>query len=326
MFNPDPGSNGSRTSVIVGAAMAAAVVLVPAAALAATSPGPLVDVAWVKAHIGKPGIVFLDVRGKLAGKSKANYLRGHIPGAVWTNYLKDGWRSKDKNGVAGQMSPVPKLEKLIGGLGIDNKTLVVVVPNGGKALDVGTGTRIYWTFKVLGHDNVALLNGGMVAYTKAKKPANPLAKGAVKPVAKTFKASLRKDMLVSKADVQKASAAGTPLIDNRPNNQYLGVNRHKLAKRYGTIPGAKNVPENWMTVNGGGTFRSKAQLAQLYKAAGVPTTGKEINFCNTGHWASIGWFVSHEIMGNKNDKMYDGSMLEWSADKGLPIEQKVKLN
>ena len=315
----------------LGYCLAGAAMLIPVSALAAQTPGPLVDVGWVKAHIGKPGIVFLDVRGKLAGKSKADYLRGHVPGAVWTNYLKDGWRSKDKAGVPGQMSPVPKLEKLIGGLGIDNKTLVVILPGGGKALDMGTGTRIYWTFKVLGHDNVTLLNGGMKAYlkekNKAKKPVNPLQKGAVKPVAKKFVASLRKDMIVSKDDVKKVSSSGSmPLIDNRPNNQFLGVNRHRLAKRNGTIPGAKNIPENWMTMNGGGMFRNKIQLAQLYKAAGVPTKGKQINFCNTGHWASLGWFVSHEIMGNKNVKMYDGSMLEWSADKSLPIEQRVKLN
>jgi len=297
---------------------------------AAIAAEPLVDVEWVKSNIGKSGVVFLDVRGKLAGKSKADYLRGHIPGAVWTNYLKDGWRSKDAGGTAGQLSPTPKLEKLIGGLGIDNATHVIVVPNGGKALDVGTGTRIYWTFKVLGHDNVSLLNGGMVAYTKAvdkasKKPVNPLEKGLKKVAAKTFKANLRKEMLITKNDVKMAMTSGTTLIDHRPNSQYVGVNRHRLAKRLGTIPGAKNLPENWITSNGGGTFRIKSELVKLYDAVGAKATGKQINFCNTGHWASLGWFVSHELMGNKQSKMYDGSMLEWTADKSLPVEQKVSV-
>ena len=140
---------------------------------------PLVDVDWVKSKIGKSGIVFLDVGGKLGGKSKANYLRGHIPGAVYTNYLKDGWRFKDKNNTVGQLSPTPKLEKLIGGLGIGNNDHVILIPVGGKALDVGTAARIYWTFKVLGHDKVSILNGGMKAYTKnvdkkTKKPINPI--------------------------------------------------------------------------------------------------------------------------------------------------------
>ena len=291
---------------------------------------PLVDVEWVKSNIGKPDIVFLDVRGKLAGKSKSDYLRAHIPGAVHTNYLKDGWRAKDKMGTPGMLAPTDKLEKLIGGLGIDNGTHVVIIPQGGKALDMGTATRIYWTFKVLGQDNVSILNGGMLAYTKdvdkkTKKPLNPLEKGAVKPVAKTFKANFQEDMIVTKADVKAALGGSVPLVDNRPNNQFIGINRHGKAKRNGTIPGAVNLPENWLTRNGGGTFRPKAELEQLYAAAGVPTSGEQISFCNTGHWASLGWFASHEIIGDKQAKMYDGSMLEWSADKELPIEQKVTI-
>ena len=80
-----------------------------------------------------------------------------------------------------------------------------------------------------------------------------------------------------------------------------------------------------MTANGGGAFRQPSELAVLFDTAGVSTTGKQVNFCNSGHWASIGWFVSHEILGNEEAKMYDGSMLEWSADASLPIEQHVKL-
>ncbi len=303
--------------------------LLTAAALAQAAQ-PLVDVDWVKANIGKPGVVFLDVRGRLAGKSKSDYLRGHIPGAVYTNYLKDGWRVKDANGTIGMLPPVAKLEKLIGGLGIGNDDHVVIVPQGGRALDMGTATRIYWTFKVLGHDRVSILDGGMQAYTKAVdkksgKPINPLEKGMVKPVAKHFKANMRREMIATKEDVKKAMEKGTVLVDNRPHNQYVGVNRHGKAKRNGTIPGAVNLPENWLTRNGGGQFRPKSELEQLYAAAGVPTDGDQITFCNTGHWASLGWFASSEILGNKAAKMYDGSMVEWSADDGLPMEQKVKI-
>jgi len=296
----------------------------------AQAADPLVDVEWVKANIGKPDVVFLDVRGAIAGKSKTDYLRAHIPGAVHTAYMKDGWRSKDAAGTPGMLAPVDKLEGLIGGLGISNDSHVVVVPNGGKAVDVGTGTRIYWTFKVLGHDNVSLLDGGMAAYTKeidakTKKPINPLEKGAVEIAPQTFKASLREEMLVTKEDVVAATESGMAIVDHRPHNQYLGINQHGKAKRAGTIPGASNVPENWLTQNGGGAFRSKNELEKLYAAANVSTSGDQINFCNSGHWASLGWFASSEIMGNKDAKMYDGSMLEWSADASLPMELKVDL-
>lgn len=301
-----------------------------ALSVSAQAAGPLVDTEWVKANIGKPEVVFLDVRGKIAGKSKADYLRAHIPGAVYTAYLKDGWRAKDSSGTPGMLAPVDKLEALIGGLGIGNDSHVVIVPNGGKAVDVGTGTRIYWTFKVLGHDNVSLMDGGMAAYLKdidekTKKPLNPLEKGAVKIEAKTFKANLREEMLVTKADVAAAVESGAAIVDHRPHNQYLGINQHGGAKRAGTIPGASNVPENWLTENGGGSFRSKNALETLFATADVATSGDQINFCNSGHWASLGWFAAHELLGNKDAKMYDGSMLEWSADASLPMELKVNL-
>ena len=306
-------------------ALGAAIIMASSIAKAAT---PLVDVNWVVANHGKPGVIILDVRGKLGGANKATFLRGHIPGAVWSNYLKDGWRIKDKNGTVGQMPPVEKLEKLIGGLGIGNSDHVVIVPVGGKALDVGTATRVYWTFKILGHDKVSILNGGMKAYLskkdpKTKKPINPLERGASVPKAKTFKATLRPGMLASKAEVQKASSSGGILVDNRPHNQFLGINRHGKSKRNGTIPNSKNLPENWMTKNGGGSFRDRSELTKLYKLAGVPQSGEQINFCNTGHWASLGWFASSEIMGNTNAKLYDGSMVEWSADKTLPIQSAL---
>lgn len=296
---------------------------------AASAATPLVDVGWIKSNIGKSGVVFLDVRGRLGGQSKANYLKSHIPGAIWSNYLRDGWRTKDKNGTVGQLPPVAKLEKLIGGLGIGNADHVVVIPVGGKALDMGTATRIYWTFKVLGHENVSILDGGMKAYlsardAKTKKPLNPLESGQITRKATTFKGTLQTAMMASKAEVAKASTSGGILVDNRPNNQYLGINKHGMAKRHGTIPNAKNVPENWLTQNGGGMFRDKATIRKLYQLAGVSTSEPQINFCNTGHWASLGWFASSEILGNKNAKLYDGSMVEWSADKSLPMQSAIK--
>ena len=291
-------------------------------ALATTSAPPLVDASWVKANSCKPGVVVLDIRNKLDGHTRTDYLRGHIPCAVYSDYLKDGWRSKVNN-VVGQLSPVPKLEKLIGNLGINDKTHVVIYSAGKNALDMGSDTRVYWTFNVLGHDNVSILNGGFAAYTKDKK--NPVEHGNNTPKPAKFVAHLRKDMLVSKEDVLKAMKAKEVLVDNRPHDQYIGVNRHPKAVRNGTIPGAINLPESWLTTNNGGTFRSVDQIKKLYAAAHVPTAGKQINFCNTGHWASLGWFVSSKLLGDKQAKVYDGSMVEWTADKAMPMEDKIKV-
>lgn len=281
---------------------------------------PLVNVDWVKANLDKPGIVYVDFQ------PATDYLRGHIPGAVNSNYGKDGWREDRASDKVPDMLPtkLDALGEMIGKLGIDNATHVVLVPPGMSASDMGIGTRVYWTFKVLGHDNVSILNGGMAAWTKDK--ANPLQAGAAKAAPKSFKVNVNEAMIVTMDDVKKAKAAGVLLVDNRPEDQYVGINRHPKATESGTIEGAKNLPNAWMTVNGAGQFRDKTQLEQLYKFASVPVSGEQINFCNSGHWASVGWFVSSELLGNKKARIYDGSMIEWTMLKGGAVEQKVKLN
>ncbi len=291
--------------------------------LTALAAEPIVDAAWVKARSCDENVRVLDVRNRLDGGSKTDYLKGHIPCAVHTDYLKDGWRSA-VGGVPGQLSSPDDLATIIGGLGIDNDTHVVISHNGKNALDMGSATRIYWTFKVLGHDQVSILNGGYRGY--ASDSDNEIEKGNNKPEAKTFTVSLRPEMIATKEDVKMAIDDGaTTLVDIRPTHQYLGVNRHPRSKRFGTIPTAKSFPESWATANGGGSFRSVEDLKQLYAAAGLETGGKQINFCNTGHWASLGWFVSHELIGNKEATLYDGSMVEWSADESLPMDRQVIL-
>jgi thiosulfate/3-mercaptopyruvate sulfurtransferase len=289
---------------------------------AASAVEPLVDVKWAIANVGKPGIVFVDFQ------SSKDYSDGHIPGAVNTNYGKDGWRAERKVDKVPDMLPADlgPLAQMIGTkLGIDNDTHVVLVPQGNTALDVGQATRVYWTFKVLGHDKVSILNGGIASYSEDEKA--PMDKGIVKAVPKTFKANVRKEMLVSMDDVKKARAAGNILlVDNRPEDQFVGIAKHPKAAVSGTIAGAKNLPNQWLTKDGGGEFRSKAQIEKLYAYAGVPARGEQINFCNTGHWASVGWFASSEIMGNKQSKVYDGSMVEYTMLKGEGIEAKVKLD
>ncbi|MBI3453626.1 MAG: sulfurtransferase [Rhodospirillales bacterium] len=280
---------------------------------------PLVDVEWMKANAGKPGIVVLDIRED----GVEAYGKGHIPGAVYTSYDKGGWRVKDKNGTPGMLPEAAALEKLIGGLGIDSRGHVVIVADGTSARDMGRATRIYWTFKVVGHDAVSILDGGFSAWVADKK--NPVEAGIVRPQPATFKVAMRPELLATKGDVEAALARGTPLIDNRPPDMYVGVNRTKDVLKNGTLPGARSVPESWLTENNGGKFRDSGALAKLYAAAGVPTSGEQITFCNTGHWASLGWFVSSELLGNKQTKMYDGSMAEWSRDDKLPVETKVKV-
>ncbi|MDP2826293.1 MAG: sulfurtransferase [Sulfuritalea sp.] len=280
---------------------------------------PLVDAAWVKANLGKPGVVIVDMQ------STSDFLRGHVPGAANTDFAKSGWREERADKVP-EMLPA-KFDKLaahIGSLGVDNNTHVVLVAPGGAYLDMGWATRIYWTFKVLGHDNVSILNGGMAAWAKDK--ANPLETGAAKvAAAKTFTPHPRMEMVATVDDVKASKAKGVLLVDSRPEDQFVGINRNPKASESGTLHGAKNLPSGWTTENGGGLFRPRTELEKLFKVANVPTSGEQINFCNTGHLASIGWFVSSELVGNKKAKLYSGSMVEWTLTKAGPLEHKVSL-
>ncbi|SIS95276.1 thiosulfate/3-mercaptopyruvate sulfurtransferase [Roseivivax lentus] len=113
------------------------------------------------------------------------------------------------------------------------------------------------------------------------------------------------------------------LVDNRTDDFHLGLSKSGAATEAGTLPGAKNLPHTWITTNAEGAFRDTGALGKLYQAAGIPVSGPQVNFCNTGHLASIGWFVSHELLGNDEALLYDGSMADWTHS-GREAEQKIR--
>lgn len=294
----------------------AAVLLQPCAAQAAEAPAvpPLVDVPWLLQNSGRDDLVVLDVRNELGdGGSEAAYRAGHIPGAVYSNYLRSGWRT-EIDGVPAQLPRLETLEALIGELGISNDSHVVVVSGGTDALDVGSAARVYWTFKVVGHDRVSILNGGYRAYVA--DPANPVESGWVDPLPDIFEAGFRPELVADRAAVEAALDAGRPLVDTRPTEYFLGEKRHTWAKRAGTIPGALSLPDHRLVRDGHivDAARAEALLAGL----GLATAGGEaateiIYFCNTGHWSALAWFIQSELLGRPAARVYDGSMVDWTA-------------
>ena len=154
---------------------------------------PLVDAAWVKANIATDNVVFLDLRG-----NPRAFQAAHISDARWTSYGRYSWRAEINN-VSGMLPPTAKLKALIGQLGIGNEDHVVLTPAGWDATNMGIVTRIYWTFKVLGHDQVSILDSGMNAYLADKK--NPLQKGMTTPQSKTFKARFRPQLLATAEEI-----------------------------------------------------------------------------------------------------------------------------
>lgn len=297
--------------------------LLPTVGLAGTPAQPLVDNDWIKANACNAGVVVLDIRSeKIDGQAVDDYRKGHVPCAVHTDYHTGGWRTKVQD-TPGMLPPVEQLEALIGKLGIDNDTHVVISPRGHSAKSMGAGTRVYWTFKVLGHDRVSILDGGTEGFAANK--SNTLESGIRKPPPKTFKAALRTDMLVSREDVQRALTGRGLLVDYRAPDQFLGINRHPKVRQRGTLAGARNLPIEWLTVDNGGRFRSKDGLKEAYRLAAIPGAQSHIGFCNTGHNSALGWFVASELLGNKGVRAYDGSMAQWTRQDKLVLDQRLSI-
>ncbi len=284
----------------------------------ASELAPLVDVDWVKANLERDDVVLLDIRNRIDGGSAASFANGHIPGAVHSDYLKDGWRT-EVDGIIAQAPGADQIEALVGGLGIGNDDTVVVIPAGVSSSDFGSAARVYWTFRYAGHDAVAILNGGYRAWTA--DAANPVETGASQPEPEIFEAELRPELRVDGDAVEAALGDGTTLLlDGRPQKQFAGLEKHDAARTAGHIPGAANFDQSGTFDEKTGKLIDAAKLESLLPA-GLEEADEVYSYCNTGHWAAVNWFVLSEVLGREEVKLYDGSMVEWTADPDHPVEK-----
>jgi len=298
---------------IFAAALAAGLAFAAPALAERLTDQPLVDAAWLQQNLDNESLVVIDSRDAIQGALP--YDAGHIPGAISAPYASAGWRT-DLNGVPGMFPGVEQTSALIGQLGISNDDHVVIVPAGTDSSEFGAATRIYWTFKVLGHDAVSILNGGARAWQAA---GGELTTAATTLEPTTFTPNFRSELLATTADVQTALENGTPLVDGRPPAQYRGEAKSPVVRVPGTIPGAVNIDNALFYDAQNASFASAETIAALAEGVGLSGDEANIAFCNTGHWASIIWFGLSEVQGNKNTRMYDGSMAEWAADPARPV-------
>lgn len=297
-------------SLLALAAFAAAL----AAPVAAEPVPPLVSPQWLKDRLSDPRIVVLDIRSAIDGGGYEAYTKGHIPGAVHSDYDKAGWRVA-RNGVPFMLPTQAELEKLIGETGIDEDSHVVIVPAGVSATDFGSAARVYWTLKVAGHPAVSILDGGLAAWRAA---SYPLQTGNRTPSPKIFTAALNESLLAAISDVEKAANGngGATLLDARPESYFAGKEKAPAAKAYGHIPGAIHLDSASFYDPVTNRLRPKQELARV--AAALPA-GPAVAYCNTGHWAATNWFVLSVVLGRPDVRLYDGSMVEWTADARRPV-------
>ena len=293
------------------------VLALAAPAFAQQAPGPLVDAEWVKANAGKENVVVIDIRDKVAETDLGD--KPYLANAVVAPYATAGWRT-EVQGIPGMLPPTENLAKLIGDLGVDDDDHVVIVPWGTDSTEFGGATRVYWTFKYLGHDEVSILDGGWRQYDAA---GGERVAEAPKAEAATFEVALNDKVRATTADVEAALKDGTKLLDGRPLEQYEGKSKSPIVKAEGTLPGAVNIPHSQFYSKDEALFSTPEKVKELSQAVGIGPDQQNIVFCNTGHWASIAWFALSEVAGNKNTRMYDGSMAEWTSDASRPVEDKT---
>ncbi len=298
----------SRRAFAVAVFASIAMAAIPATA--AEPVEPLVSAQWLKDRQSDPAIVVLDIRSAIDGGGAEAYAKAHIPGAIHSDYDKAGWRVT-RNGVPFMLPTSAELEKLIGETGIDEDVHVVVVPAGVSATDFGSAARVYWTLKIAGHPAVSILDGGFAAWQQA---AYPVESGKVTPSPKIFTVALDDRLLADVSAVEQNKQA--TLIDARPASYFEGKEKAPASKAYGHIPGAINLDSATFYDPVTNRLRSKEQLAKI--AASLPS-GPVVAYCNTGHWAATDWFVLSVVLGRPDVRLYDGSMVEWSADSRRPV-------
>jgi thiosulfate/3-mercaptopyruvate sulfurtransferase len=291
-----------------------ALALVLAAPAAAADTQPLVSAAWLNGHLRDANLVVLDIRSAIDGSKPETFAQAHIPGAAHSDYDKAGWRV-NRNNVPFMVPTTPELEKLIGDLGIDENSHVVVVPAGVNVLDFGSAARTYWTLKYAGVGNVSILDGGLAAW---KSAVLPLATGAQAASPAIFTAAIDNSILALAPDVEKIEqSGGATLVDARPVSFFFGKEKAPAAAAYGHIPGALNIDSAQFYDPAINRLKPKAELAAI--ASKLPA-GATVSYCNTGHWAATDWFVLHELLGRNNARLYAGSMVEWTSNASRPIE------
>ena len=299
---------------------------------AITLPGPVVSADWLSNNLSDVQVI--EVRTDLAsylrnpefdtdkktGKKFLVEVGGHITNSTLLDFKKVRVeRLVDGKKIKFLIPEKADFEKLVQSLGINSDKPIVLVPIGQDMSDIDEALRTYWSFKVYGEDQVAVLDGGIAGwlsegreFTTANSP-----KAAGNWAAKAE----RKELVASSDDVAAASKSGKPqLLDARQPAQYLGLAKRPDVLTFGHIAGSKELAPELLAKpsNGALYFWQKNTYDALMSANGLSIKGPTIAYCNTGHLAAGGWFVMSELVGNKSTKLYDGSLYLWTLE-GRPL-------
>jgi thiosulfate/3-mercaptopyruvate sulfurtransferase len=271
----------------------------------------LVDADWVEQHLDDPKIVLVEV-----DEDTAAYEKNHIRGAV-----RIDWKQDLQDQVRRDFVSKEQFEALLSSRGIGNGDTVVLYGGNNNWF----ASYAYWYFRLYGHDNTRLLDGGR---KKWELDSRELVDDTPARTATTYKAKAPDTSIRAFRDEVVASIGVKNLVDVRSPDEFSGkllAPAHlpqEQSQRAGHVPTAKNIP--WSkAANDDGTFRSDDELSELYQGEGVDFGKDTIAYCRIGERSAHTWVVLHEILDQPNVKNYDGSWTEYGSLVGVPIEKDV---
>ena len=279
------------------------------AALAAASPW-LVSTDWLAARLGAPATSVVDGSFYLPALKRdaaAEYLAGHIPGAV----------RFDIDAIADHSNPLPHMlpsaeqfARDVGALGIAETDTIVVYDGAGMF----SSPRVWWTFRLFGAQNVFVLEGGM---PKWKAEGRPLETGAAKRAPRTFRAGKPPAIVATLADVQATlKDKSAQVVDSRPGERFRGeAPEPRPGVRAGHIPGSLSVPSSTFIENG--QLLPPDKIKAALEAGGVDLDKPVISSCGSGVAAAALW-LALDAIGKPPLSLYDGSWSEWGTRNDLP--------
>jgi len=269
--------------------------------------GSLVTAEWVAENLNNPQVVIVEV-----DEDTTLYEQGHIESAITFH-----WRDDLQDGLIRDLISKEKFEALLSKSGISNDSTVILYGGNNNWF----ATYAFWYFKIYGHQDVRLLDGGRKRW---ELDARAFVAAVPTRTATRYVAKERDNSIRAFRDEVIAAIGKLNIVDVRSPAEFSGelaAPAHlpqEQGQVKGHIPTAKNIP--WSkAANEDGTFKSDAELKELYISAGVDLAKETIAYCRIGERSAFSWFVLHELLGVSNVKNYDGSWTEYGSLVGAPV-------
>jgi len=274
-----------------------------------SSFGPLVSTAWLAEHLKDPDLRIVDATYSVPGmgrEAQAEFAQHNvIPGAV-TFSIDD---ISDKGNPLPHMLPTPDFfAKKVGDLGLGNDNRIVVYDNTSM---IGA-PRVWWMFRVFGHDNIAILDGGLGKWVKEN---HPLTDKHTMPTARNFKSQFRSNLVRDKKSILgNLKSKAEQILDARAAGRFNGtLPELRPGMPSGHIPGSLNLPFGEIMDTQTGTFLPKEQIKERFSKAGVALDKPIVTSCGSGVTACV-LAVGLHLLGRADVPIYDGSWSEWASD------------